>query len=108
MSRIGKLGCYDCNWTGVTRHTFWNGETEETSVTMCSKCKDTVGYSIYIKNKYSNQSNLRILDGGVQLATVIDFEIFKESKEMKYYSKEEAEKMGNVQFLRFGQISKRD
>ena len=104
MSRQGKLGCPHCNWSGVTKHSFWNGEKEELTATLCSQCKDTRGYSLYVKQRYSNGTTLQVLEGKDKLADVIDFYRYKDNGEMRYYNKEESAELGKKQFEEFGEI----
>ena len=104
MSRHGHFGCEHCNWNGYTKHSFFNGKSVEVSVTPCSVCKDTRGYNLYIKQKYGKENTLKVLEGRESVADVIDFQKYKDSQEILYYSKDEIKYMGERQFQDFGEI----
>jgi hypothetical protein len=72
-----RIGCKECNWKGYKKFPFWNGEKQESTVTICSFCKDEVGYGLYIKNKYGKSS----LENNFK---VIDFNSYKIKKEIIY------------------------
>ncbi len=81
---MSRIGCRHCNFRGYTKNTIFSGadgEEDSTSVGVCPHCKDTRGYSAYVKNKYgSNKSNLVLLEEKEPLADVIDFNEFKQRK----------------------------
>jgi hypothetical protein len=106
MEKTGRIGCSKCNWRGYQKHAFWNGEKEEVTVSVCSHCKDLRGYHGYIKSKYSKVSNLHLIDGETQRASVIDFDHYKTNKSIKYIEDEEVVKLAEKQFLEFGEIPK--
>jgi len=106
--RKGRLGCERCNWQGYIKRSFWSGEKEEVTVTVCSQCKDVRGYHMYVRQKYGNHSNIHVLDGGEPLAEVIDFETYKSSKELKYYDKKDYDDLAKKQFEEYGEIPRLD
>lgn len=106
-SRQGRLGCSKCNWKGYVRSSYFNGESEETIVSVCSSCNDKRGYNLYVKNKYGNPNNVLSLDGLPHQADVIDFDIYKKEGELVYYSKEDCYQLAVKQKLRYGKIPRR-
>lgn len=104
----GRIGCKHCDWKGYSKRAFWSGEKEEIIVTPCSSCKDRRGYNLYVKRKYGKETTLKILDEGEQLADVIDFQKYKDNKELRYYDKEESKELGDEQFRKFGEIPRTD
>jgi hypothetical protein len=107
MSRNGRIGCSKCNWRGYNKHSFWNGDKEEVTVSVCSHCKDERGYHNYVKSKYSKVTNIHLVEGREYQADIIDFEHYKFNKSLKYIEdKEEILKLAEKQFLEFGEIPK--
>lgn len=106
MIKNGRIGCSKCNWRGYQKHSFWNGEKEEVTVSVCSNCKDLRGYNSYIKSKYSKISNIHLINGENHQADVIDFDYYKSNKSLKYIEGKEIDDLAKKQFLEFGEIPK--
>lgn len=85
MKNSGRIGCPSCNWLGYVTSSFFYGGIQKFQTTVCPTCKDFRGYHAYIKEKYGQLNNLKVIEGGLgKEADVIDFNHYRKTGKIKY------------------------